>query len=201
MNIFVKKAGTDIDQIATFPFDGSTVVTVDEPLDFDRLEGYRLDSSDHLIFDDTKYRVHMAHTALDQAKEDAEIQLGQTMKDHLLDSVTDEEAVKMTVLYPEWSPAEVNYVPGTRLQYEDQLYKVLQSHLSQPAWNPKQAVSLFARVLGETVEEWQQPDSTNPYMAGQRVIRNGKTYESLTNNNVWEPGAEGTETVWAELAV
>ena len=47
---------------------------------------------------------------------------------------------------------------------------------------------------GEEVAEWVQPDSTNPYMTGDRVLHNGSTWESTVDNNVWEPGVYG----WAE---
>ena len=33
-------------------------------------------------------------------------------------------------------------------------------------------------------------------MTGDRVKHNGKTWESLVDNNVWEPGAQGTEALW-----
>ncbi len=48
---------------------------------------------------------------------------------------------------------------------------------------------------GEEVAEWVQPDSTNPYMTGDRVLHNGSTWESTVDNNVWEPGVYG----WAEV--
>lgn len=47
---------------------------------------------------------------------------------------------------------------------------------------------------GDEVAEWVQPDSTNPYMTGDRVLHNGSTWESTVDNNVWEPGVYG----WAE---
>lgn len=47
---------------------------------------------------------------------------------------------------------------------------------------------------GEEIAEWVQPDSTNPYMTGDRVLHNGSTWESTVDNNVWEPGVYG----WAE---
>ena len=49
---------------------------------------------------------------------------------------------------------------------------------------------------GTGIGEWEQPDSTNPYITGDRVKHNGKTWESLVDNNVWEPGAQGTEALW-----
>lgn len=48
---------------------------------------------------------------------------------------------------------------------------------------------------GEEVAEWVQPDSTNPYMTGDRVLHNGSTWESTVDNNVWEPGVYGWEQV------
>ena len=62
--------------------------------------------------------------------------------------------------------------------------------------------SLFARVLIEdptVIPEWIQPDSTNPYMRGDKVTHNNKTWESLVDNNVWEPGTVGTEALWQEV--
>ena len=37
--------------------------------------------------------------------------------------------------------------------------------------------------------DWEQPDSTNPYMKGDKVKYNGKIYESVIDNNVWSPEA------------
>ena len=45
------------------------------------------------------------------------------------------------------------------------------------------------------IPEWEQPDSTNPYSAGDKVMHNGKTWVSDIDNNVWEPGVYG----WTEL--
>ena len=80
---------------------------------------------------------------------------------------------------------------GEYIQYQDVLYKVLQAHTVQEAWTPTNAPSLFAKVLidptGETILDWEQPDSTNPYMTGDKVKYDGKIYESTIDNNVWSP--------------
>ena len=47
---------------------------------------------------------------------------------------------------------------------------------------------------------WEQPNSTNPYKKGDRVTHKGKTWESLVDSNVWEPGAVGSESLWKEVA-
>ena len=115
----------------------------------------------------------------------------------LREAVTDEQALAVPVLYPTWRSG-VNYAAGIRVLYNGTLYKVLTAHTSQDDWTPDAAPSLFAKVLipDETVIfEWEQPDSTNTYSAGDKVTHNGKTWISDIDNNVWEPGVYG----WTEL--
>ena len=107
--------------------------------------------------------------------------------------VTDDaKALAIQEFYDDWEVG-VKYEVGTYIRYEEVLYKVITAHKSQSDWTPTSASSLFAKVLtdptGETINEWVQPDSTNPYMAGDKVIFNGKTYESIIDNNVWSPSA------------
>ena len=118
-------------------------------------------------------------------------------------SLTEAEAVAATCLYPKWNGNGIAYAKGQRVQYENTLYTVLQAHTSQAGWKPTVAPSLFAKVLipdPTVVPEWEQPDSTNPYMKGDKVKHNGKTWVSLVDNNVWEPGAVGTAALWQEVA-
>lgn len=114
---------------------------------------------------------------------------------------TDEQALEVQALYPDWSvlPEGYKLEIGERVNYKNVLYKVLQAHQKQETWNPEDAPSLFTKVLNPNTDitpEWEQPDSTNGYMTGDKITHNGITYESLVDNNVWEPGATGTETVW-----
>ena len=114
------------------------------------------------------------------------------------ESATDEQALNSIALYPEWK-ADVSYTVGQRVLYNSVLYKVLQAHTSQTDWTPDVSHSLFAQILipdENVIPEWIQPDSTNPYMKGDKVTHNGVTYESLIDNNVWEPGVTGTESLW-----
>ena len=109
----------------------------------------------------------------------------------------DATAIEGTPLFPEWQP-EVAYVVGTRVKYNDVLYKVLQDHTSQADWTPEDAPSLFAQVLipdENVIPEWIQPGSTNPYMKGDKVTFNGAVYQSTIDNNVWAPDAYGWELV------
>ena len=116
--------------------------------------------------------------------------------------LTDEQAVKVVALFPLWNP-QATYAVGDRVRYAGNLYRCLQPHTAQETWNPVDAPSLWAKVLTDpsgAVLPWEQPDSTNPYMKGDKVTHNGKTWESLVDNNVWEPGVTGTENLWKEVA-
>lgn len=106
-------------------------------------------------------------------------------------TLSDEQALQVKSVFPEWKEG-VEYVVGFKLMYLDVLYKVLQSHTSQTNWTPDVSPSLFAQVIvGQNGEilEWVQPDSTNPYMTGDKVMFEGKVYESVIDNNVWSPAA------------
>lgn len=116
--------------------------------------------------------------------------------------LTDEQALQVTTLYPLWD-ATKTYAVGDRVRYAGNLYRCLQPHTAQETWNPADAPSLWAKVLTDpsgAILPWEQPGSTNPYMKGDKVTHNGKTWESLVDNNVWEPGAVGTENLWKEVA-
>lgn len=113
--------------------------------------------------------------------------------------LTDEQALKVTALYPLWEAAKT-YTVGDRVRYAGNLYRCLQPHTAQETWNPADAPSLWAKVLTSEIGEilpWVQPDSTNPYAKGDKVTHNGKTWVSTVDNNVWEPGAYGWEEVAA----
>lgn len=111
--------------------------------------------------------------------------------------VTDDtEALSLQVLYKQWNKQIGKTLQvGEYINHNDILYKVLQEHIAQDNWAPDVSPSLFAKVLvdptGETVLDWEQPDSTNPYMKGDKVKYNGIIYESEVDNNVWEPGVYG----------
>ena len=112
----------------------------------------------------------------------------------------DEEALEVQILYPSWEKQiGKTLAVGSYIRYNGILYKVLIEHTVQTDWTPETAPSLFAKVLvdptGETILDWVQPDSTNPYMTGDKVTHNGVTYISTIDNNVWEPGVYGWEIV------
>lgn len=112
-------------------------------------------------------------------------------------NLTDEEALTGIELFPLWKE-DGAYQTGDRVRYSDTLYKCLQDHTAQPSWTPTDAPPLWAEVLipdPTVIPEWKQPDSTNPYMKGDKVTHLGKTWVSDIDYNVWEPGVYG----WSEI--
>ena len=106
-------------------------------------------------------------------------------------SLTDEDALEAVNLFANWQPDKA-YIKDERVSYEGILYKCLQAHTSQDNWTPTAAPSLWAKVLipdANVIPDWEQPDSTNAYMKGDKVMFEGQVYESAIDNNVWSPTA------------
>lgn len=95
-----------------------------------------------------------------------------------------------------YGPEDAIGAPQSRVLYGGHLYKCLKSHVAQEGWEPTAAPSLWAVILpgqegsGVEVGEWVQPDSTNGYSIGDKVIYNGKLWESIVNDNVDVPGTD-----------
>lgn len=106
--------------------------------------------------------------------------------------ITDDAiALELQSFYDKWEIGHY-YNVGEYIIYNEVLYKILNSHTSQENWTPDATPSLYANILTSingTPLDWVQPDSTNPYMIGDKVIYNGNIYESTIDNNIWSPDA------------
>lgn len=111
-------------------------------------------------------------------------------------NLTEQDIEDAKMLYNHWRETGIAYEIGDKVVFNGELYKVIQAHTSQSDWTPDVSTSLFTkyRVPG-TIEPWSQPESTNPYMTGDKVTHNNKTWVSDIDDNVWEPGVYG----WSEL--
>lgn len=116
------------------------------------------------------------------------------------DHLVDEEALEVKELFPSWKTG-TEYRIGDRVLYNGTLYKCLQDHTSTDVWNPANAVSLWAEVLipdPEVIPVWVQPESTNPYMKGDKVYyptENDDIWVSDIDYNVYAPSVAG----WTRL--
>lgn len=110
----------------------------------------------------------------------------------------DSDALENIELFPEWLYG-IEYKIDFKVRYQGTLYKCLQTHTAIENWNPVDAPSLWAKVLipdPEIILDWEQPDSTNPYMKGDKVRHLERTWISDIDNNVWEPSVYG----WSEVS-
>lgn len=108
--------------------------------------------------------------------------------------VTDDVALTIPDIYPEWSADSVAYKLNEKVRYNDLLYKCLTAHTSQASWTPTDASSLWVRIDDPAEEwpEWRQPTgSTDAYAKGAKVAHNSKHWVSNVDNNTWEPGVYG----------
>lgn len=115
-------------------------------------------------------------------------------------SLDDADALSAVELFPAWNDT-AHYDADERARYAGVLYRCLQMHDAQAGWTPEAAPSLWAKVLipdPEVIPEWEQPNSANPYMKGDRVRYHGKVYESQIDNNIWSP--ESYPAGWREVS-
>ena len=171
----------------------------------DSKPGYEVETQDAVFVDyiDTGMYIRAMYEIVEIEPTEEEQIIEQTNKamellninfNGLLPNLSDEQALQVPLMFPKWQVGKA-YVVGDRVLYLGVLYKVLQAHTSQDGWQPDVTPSLFAKNLivkdeqGEQVDipEWEQPDSTNPYMTGDKVRFEGKVYQSLIDNNVWSP--------------
>jgi hypothetical protein len=109
---------------------------------------------------------------------------------------SDEVLSQVPLLIDEWAVG-VDYVADKSVvRYEDAVYRVITSHRSQADWTPDVALSVFSRVSrpGE-IPAWKH----GSYTKGMKVTHNGFTWESVIDNNVWEPGTVD-ETIWKKTS-
>ena len=117
----------------------------------------------------------------------------------VIESIPDETLGRMQPYFPQWE-IDKTYTVKDLVTYGDGngfVYRCLQEHTSQDAWTPVDSPSLWAKVLtsADEILPWEQPSSTNPYMKGDKVLWDGKTWVSDIDNNVWMPGVYG----WSEV--
>ncbi len=107
-----------------------------------------------------------------------------------VDELDEEELLDMIDLYESYQ-VDKSYKVDDIFKHENKLYKVIQEHTSQEDWIPNELPALYLSMMPENViPEWVQPTgSHDAYNAGDRVIFEGKVYESLIDANTYSPTA------------
>ena len=108
----------------------------------------------------------------------------------LAGTLTKEQMLKLVDVYPKYESGKA-YKIGDVLAYNGQMFEVVQAHTSQEDWLPSTTASLYKnKTPSVVIPNWVQPiGSSDAYKIGDKVIFEGKTYESLINANVWSPTA------------
>ena len=110
-------------------------------------------------------------------------------------TMTDEQAISVSTLLPEWSADSASYKVDDVVQHADHLWRCEQAHASQESWTPDAAPSLWSQIdiAGDGVDVWTQPTGAhNAYNVGDRVhypTASDPIYVSLIDGNVWSPDA------------
>lgn len=105
-----------------------------------------------------------------------------------VDELSEEELTEMIDLHESYQVDKL-YKVNDIFKYEGKLYKVIQEHTSQEDWIPSELPALYLNLMPENViPEWVQPTGNHDaYNTGDKVIYEGKVYESLIDNNTWSP--------------
>lgn len=111
--------------------------------------------------------------------------------------LTDEQKHEIVSNYPNYK-ADVSYNPGDVLNYNGELYEVVQAHTSQEDWLPDTTPALYKPYLNvnidtedgtvEIISDFTQPTGAHDaYAKGTKVVFNGSVYESTIDSNVYSP--------------
>lgn len=105
-----------------------------------------------------------------------------------VDELDENELLEMIDLYESYEIGK-SYQTDDIFKYKGKLYKVIQEHTSQESWMPSELPALYLNMMPENViPEWVQPTgSHDAYNIGDKVIYEGKVYESLIDGNAWSP--------------
>lgn len=120
-------------------------------------------------------------------KEDAREMM---LKHVRIDEVSAEELEQMKSMFKVYE-VDAYYTVGEVVNYEGELYKVIQAHTSQSDWVPNTTPALYTKVVPPgVIPQWIQPTGAHDaYALGEKVLFEGKTYESLISSNAYSPTA------------
>jgi len=104
------------------------------------------------------------------------------------DQLTPEQIGELVDIYPDYEVGKV-YAIGDLFSYYGELIEVIQAHTSQADWGPLATASLYKiKTPYSVIGEWVQPTGAHDaYKTGDKVLFEGKTYESLIDANTWSP--------------
>ena len=95
-----------------------------------------------------------------------------TLIEKAVQSLDDKDALECVCLYEKWDGSGKEYIENKKLRHNGKLWRVKQTHTSQPDWIPGVAASLFDEI-NET--NAGTSDDPIPY-SGSMALEKGKYY-------------------------
>ena len=109
---------------------------------------------------------------------------------------TDETLIDNKSAFRLWGGNGLEVKAGEICLYNDELYRVVQSHTTQPDWTPDITPALYTKISVEEFPQWVQPTGAqDAYKKGDKVTYDNKHWISTADNNVWQPGVYGWDEV------
>ena len=110
---------------------------------------------------------------------------------------TDETLIDNKAAFSPWRVG-LQVTVGQILRYNDDIYRVNQSHTTQDDWTPDITPALYTKISLDEYPEWVQPTGAHDaYNKGDKVSDEGKHWISEIDGNVWKPGT--VAGVWREI--
>lgn len=179
-----------IEQTMDYSVDGAFEFDFPDDFDFYKQHEYKIDGGE---------LIHSPRDVTSDFKEELEEEL--RAKQAIIAAqmlvqtadLTDEQALTVSTLYPEWSDGSVEYKERTSIvQYGGHLYRCAKNHTSSEQ-NNTSVTSLWTKIdkAGDGVDIWQQPTGAHDaYNKGDRVHypdADGPIYVSKIDGNTWSP--------------
>lgn len=95
-----------------------------------------------------------------------------TLIEKAVQSLDDKDALECVCLYEKWDGNGKEYIEGKKLRHNGKLWRVKQTHTSQPDWIPGVAASLFDEINETNAGTSDDPIPYN----GSMVLEKGKYY-------------------------
>ena len=106
------------------------------------------------------------------------------------DSLTPEQIKDLVEIFDPWVAGEAVTI-GLLRQYAGELYECIQAHTTQADWAPDVVPALWkVKSLPNVIPDWVQPTGGHDaYNTGDKVVFEGRVYESKIDANTWSPTA------------
>lgn len=88
---------------------------------------------------------------------------------------------------------------GDEIPHNDVDYVVIQGHTLSEEWPPESTPALFKKKQSGDWPDWEQPiGPSDAYMKDDPCSHLGRHWRSNIDYNIWEPGVQGSESLWRE---